>query len=202
MTKIYKGEQTRERILLAAVELFGKKGFDQVSLQMIGEEVGISQAAVAQHFGNKRNIIYRVRDLVTRSNQTFVDSHVRPFDPPTKQLIDYCIANLEWGFKNPSLAQIIVLTYYFAMIDPEIREAQKNSVKIATERVEKYVISCAREEKQIKKSETFLVATAIHQFLFGTFVRELAIFKSKREAKDIDRIFHEMIPQLLKSSKI
>lgn len=198
MSKVYKGEQTREKILLAAIELFGKNGFDQVSLQMIGDHVGVSQAAVAQHFGTKRNIIYRVRELVTKSNQTFVDAQVRPFDKPSDQLIDYCIANLDWGFKNPDLAQIIVLTYYFAMNDTEFKEVQKNSVRIATERVERYVISCAREDKTLKPQETFRTATAIHQYLLGTFIRELAANKSKKEAKDLEKTFREMIPLLLR----
>jgi AcrR family transcriptional regulator len=199
MNKVYKGEQTREKILTAAVELFGDKGFDQVSLKMIGDEVGISQAAVAQHFGTKRNIIFRVRELVTKSNQGYVDAAIRPFDTPTKQLIDYAIANLEWGFKNRKLAQIIVLTYYFAMIDQEFQEAQKKSVQIATERVEKYVISCFREDKFLKRAQTFQVATVIHQYVFGAFVRELAAHAQRREAKDLVKNFEETIPVLLRA---
>lgn len=199
MTKIYKGEQTREKILQAAIELFGKSGFDQVSLQMIGEEVGISQAAVAQHFGNKRNIIFRVREVVTKSNQSFVDSKVSPYDPPTKQILDYCLANMEWGFKHRAMAQIIVLTYYFAMIDSEFREVQKRSVEIAGERIEKYVISCAREDQNIKKTETLQIAHSIHQFLFGNFVRELAIHQTRKESKGLIKNFEEVIPLLLKN---
>jgi AcrR family transcriptional regulator len=198
MTKVYKGEQTREKILTAAIELFGEHGFDQVSLQMIGVQVGISQAAVAQHFGNKRNIIMRVRELVTKSNQTYVDSKVRPFDKPSKQLTDYCIANLEWGFKNKQLAQMIVLTYYFAMVDKEFQEAQKKSVQMAVERVERYVISCHREDKVIKKSQTLDIAYIIHQYLLGTFVRELACFNKKTDAKDLEKHFEDTIPVLLR----
>ena len=197
MDKIYKGEKTREKIVLAAIDLFGEQGFDHVSLKMIGDKIGISQSAVAQHFGSKRNIILRVRELVTKSNQLFVDSKVRPFDKPTRQIIDYCVANLEWGFKNRKLAQIIILTYYFAMVDEEFQIAQKRSVQIAVERLERHVISFSREEKTLKPSQTYHVANLIHQYLIGTFTREIATHRSKRDASDLENNFNEIVPLLL-----
>lgn len=174
MTKAYKGEETREKILSEAINLFSTQGFDQVSLKMIGDNIGISQSAVAQHFGTKRNIIFRVREVVTRSNQGFVDSKINPYDKAAKQLTDYGFANLEWGFKNRKLAQIIVLTYYFSFMDKEFQDAQTNAVKLATDRVEKYVLSYFREKSIEDFKKTREIANSIHQYVLGLFVREIA----------------------------
>ncbi len=197
MAKIYKGEQTREKIVAVAIDLFGKHGFDHVSLKMIGDQIGISQAAVSQHFGNKRNIIMRVRESVTKSNQLYVDSKVRPFDKPAQQIIDYCIANIDWGFKNRKLAQILVLTYYFSMVDEDFRLAQQRAVKIAVERIERHVIACSREDKTVKQTEIRAVADVIHQLILGTLMRELGTHRLRREVKDIEKSFSETIPLIL-----
>lgn len=187
MTKAYKGEETREKILLEAIDLFSTQGFDQVSLKMIGDNIGISQSAVAQHFGSKRNIIFRVREVVTRSNQGFVDSKINAYDSADKQLVDYGFANLDWGFKNRKLAQIIVLTYYFSFMDKEFQKAQSNAVKIATDRVEKYVISYFREHSVKDLKTTREVANSIHQYVLGLFIRELA-WQHKMPAAKILRL--------------
>lgn len=197
MAKQYKGEQTREKILMTAIELFGENGFDQVSLKMIGDEVGISQAAVAQHFGNKRNIIFRVREIVSKSNQSFVDAKIQPYDKPVQQLTDYCFANLEWGFKNRRLSQIIVLTYYFSFMDKEFQQAQVRTVQIATDRVEKYVISHFREDKKGKLSETREIANQIHQYVLGLFVREIAWQTKMPPAKELQRQIRSAVEKLL-----
>ncbi len=200
VTKAYKGEETREKILLEAIDLFSSKGFDQVSLKMIGDNIGISQSAVAQHFGSKRNIIFRVREVVTRSNQTYVDSKISAYDKSQKQLVDYAFANIEWGFKNRKLAQIIVLTYYFAFMDEDFQTAQANAVKMATDRVEKYVISYFREHGIENLSQTREIANRLHQYLLGHFIREISYQSRMPNAKTLRLHLEETVSVLLKTS--
>lgn len=200
MTKAYKGEETREKILLEAINLFSTNGFDQVSLKMIGDKIGISQSAVAQHFGTKRNIIFRVRDIVSKSNRSYVDESINAYDKPAKQLLDYAFANLEWGFKNRKLAQIIVLTYYFSFMDKEFQKAQALAVSAATDRVEKYVISYFREAglENFKKKRD--VAHAIHQYVLGMFIREIATQSKMAPDKLLRAQIQSVIDGILKNS--
>ena len=46
-------EQTQERLLNAAAELFSKQGYAGVSMRDIARAVGITQAAIYHHFPNK-----------------------------------------------------------------------------------------------------------------------------------------------------
>lgn len=200
MTKAYKGEETREKILLEAINLFSTSGFDQVSLKMIGDNIGISQSAVAQHFGTKRNIIFRVRDIVSKSNRGFVDESINAYDKPAKQLVDYGFANLEWGFKNRKLAQIIVLTYYFSFMDKEFQTAQALAVTVATDRVEKYVISYFREAGLEDFKKTRDVANAIHQYVLGMFIREIASQSKMTAAKVLRAQIQSVIEGILKGT--
>lgn len=47
------GEPTRERLLLAALQLFSQQGYARTSVRAIAQEAGANVAAIAYHFGDK-----------------------------------------------------------------------------------------------------------------------------------------------------
>lgn len=52
---------TKERILLAARELFGALGFADTTYKRIAQHVGIAEGLIAHHFGNKDNLFVAVQ---------------------------------------------------------------------------------------------------------------------------------------------
>ena len=59
------GNQTKQKILNAAIELFNENGMANVRLQQIAEEIGISPGNLAYHFRNKEAIVESIQeDLV------------------------------------------------------------------------------------------------------------------------------------------
>lgn len=50
------GEDTRARLLRAALQLFSEKGFAQASVRAIAEAAGTNVAAIAYHFGDKAQL--------------------------------------------------------------------------------------------------------------------------------------------------
>jgi AcrR family transcriptional regulator len=64
------GDQTKEKILDAAEELFGAKTFDTVSLRDITHHAGVTLALASYHFGTKDNlfvaVIARRADMLNR----------------------------------------------------------------------------------------------------------------------------------------
>ena len=54
------GDQTKEKILDAAEELFGDKTFDTVSLRDITHHAGVTLALASYHFGTKDNLFVAV----------------------------------------------------------------------------------------------------------------------------------------------
>ena len=47
---------TKEKILLASLELFSKDGYEAVSVSMIADALGITKGALYKHYTNKRDI--------------------------------------------------------------------------------------------------------------------------------------------------
>lgn len=78
--------QTRDRILDVALEQFTAKGYDATSMREIGEQLGITKAALYYHFDSKEDI---VRALLVE-----IESHVeelvawarsQPFGPDLRR---------------------------------------------------------------------------------------------------------------------
>jgi AcrR family transcriptional regulator len=53
-------EQTRERMLRCALELFTELGYEGASIQMIASGMGLSKAAVSYHFRTKEDLLNAV----------------------------------------------------------------------------------------------------------------------------------------------
>ena len=55
-----KSEATKERILLAAAELFAQHGYHGTTHQMMSEKAKVNIAAINYHFGSKENLYLKV----------------------------------------------------------------------------------------------------------------------------------------------
>jgi TetR/AcrR family transcriptional regulator, regulator of cefoperazone and chloramphenicol sensitivity len=55
-----KGEQAKRRLLLAALEKIGEKGYENASVREIADAAGQNVAAIAYYFGNKENLYSEV----------------------------------------------------------------------------------------------------------------------------------------------
>tara|TARA_R110000868_G_scaffold117600_3_gene312230 strand:- start:25474 stop:26106 length:633 start_codon:yes stop_codon:yes gene_type:complete len=54
--------ETKQKILSVATELFSRHGFEGASIREIAREAGVNLAAVNYHFQNKLNLYYKVMD--------------------------------------------------------------------------------------------------------------------------------------------
>ncbi len=84
-----KGDETRIRILNAALSAFGNSGFARVTTRQIAEEAGINLPALTYYFGNKEGlylacaheILARYREAMEAVSQTAAASLQAPPDP-------------------------------------------------------------------------------------------------------------------------
>lgn len=64
------GSATREKALQAALELFGRKGYDRVSMNDIAEAVGIRAPSLYKHFAGKEALFAATAPYVRERYQT------------------------------------------------------------------------------------------------------------------------------------
>jgi AcrR family transcriptional regulator len=82
----------KQRILAAAADLFARNGFHSVSMEDIGEAVGITASAIYRHYDSKTAVLVAMFDrvidqLLSEGQQLATDRQADPLDALT-QLID------------------------------------------------------------------------------------------------------------------
>ena len=126
-TRFKAGEELRWRFLSAASRLFGKEGYDNVSIRRIAEEVGCSQMAMYRHFPDKEALI---RHLCTELYEQFTIQLHEKFDyltDPSERLRMALRHFLLLSLENPHHYR---LTFLVPAIDSqaiEMRNAAANT---------------------------------------------------------------------------
>lgn len=76
-SRAQQGIQTRQRILSTALELFSERGYDGVSLRMIGDAVGVNHAMIRYYFDNKAKLWEAAIDFLFERIEREVSQHKR-----------------------------------------------------------------------------------------------------------------------------
>lgn len=77
----YKMTDTKERILMTALHLFAKDGYEAVSVSTIAGELGMTKGALYKHYRNKRDIFDSILERMYR-----IDSErAKEYEMPTER---------------------------------------------------------------------------------------------------------------------
>ena len=63
-----RGEDTRQRLIEAALKVFGEFGFDGASTRMLADAAGANLAAIPYHFGSKEGLYRAAADFIVESS--------------------------------------------------------------------------------------------------------------------------------------
>ena len=78
------GDDTRQRILDVAAELFVEQGYDGTSLREIAERLGVTKAALYYHFKSKEDIVHSfTEDYFTRLDAVIAWGREQPANAQT-----------------------------------------------------------------------------------------------------------------------
>lgn len=78
-TTLKKSEQTKQKILIAAKNLFTYRNYDQVGLREIAKEAGVDVALISRYFGGKKQLYQQVINLVYKSSSSGERSNTSMF---------------------------------------------------------------------------------------------------------------------------
>lgn len=111
------GEQSRERLLQAALRLFAQQGFEKTSTREIAETAGTNLAAIKYYFGDKAGL-YR---SVFFEMQAKPEDEIARYADPALSLRD-ALRGLYTGFVEPlregDMAQLCVRLHAREFLDP------------------------------------------------------------------------------------
>lgn len=85
---------TKEKILLTALQLFARDGYEAVSVRNIAEELGITKGALYRHYKNKRNIFDSIVDRMIQIDAQRAKEYQMPVEQYDEMSDSY--ANTSW----------------------------------------------------------------------------------------------------------
>jgi len=62
---------TKDRILGASIRLFGKIGYERVSIRQIASAVGIKESSIYNHYASKDDILYSIMDVFRQLQRSY-----------------------------------------------------------------------------------------------------------------------------------
>jgi len=81
--KVKKSEQTRNRLLKCAMDLFSKNGFEETSVDSIVQAAGLSKGAFYVYFSSKDNLIAEYLGFLDLDYRGWFESLPADYDPPS-----------------------------------------------------------------------------------------------------------------------
>jgi AcrR family transcriptional regulator len=98
-----RGAQRRRAILEAAIELFGRQGYQGTGLSAIAQEAGITASAITHHFGSKEGLLRAVLDEHDARSAARLSAHA---GRGVTGLIDALLDNADHMTRNVHLATL------------------------------------------------------------------------------------------------
>ncbi|KAB8181976.1 TetR/AcrR family transcriptional regulator [Microbispora catharanthi] len=123
-------ERTRERILEAAVEEFGAKGYAGARTAAIAARAGVNQQLISYYFGGKQGLVEELRRRWARAQESVT--------PPGATYAQSVAAHLDATLDNPDWSRLVVWQALgdspAAAGDDEWAAAQRARLRQAVER--------------------------------------------------------------------
>ena len=72
--KVIRGDLTREKLLTASIDVFGRYGFDGATTRMLTDAAGVNQQAIPYYFGSKEGLYIATAEFIAQQ----IGVHVCP----------------------------------------------------------------------------------------------------------------------------
>lgn len=96
---------TKEMILMTALHLFARDGYEAVSVRTIAEELGMTKGALYRHYRNKRDIFDHIVERMFQIDAQRAQDHDVPEQPYEADPSQYQCCDLD-SIRNFTLAQL------------------------------------------------------------------------------------------------
>ena len=167
---------TRKKILLAALPVFAKKGYEKARMKDIAVEAGVGKSTIYEYFKSKEELFRELVDFLFRDLEEYTLSLLRPEEPPEKKICNVItsfaeyMTNMPYGTVSETMA--IILDIY----DQSIRTRMVD-LRPIYQRESEALVQIIQEGIQNNKINTNIppesIASMIIAFLDGLLIQWL-----------------------------
>lgn len=163
-------DESRERILEAALVSVEKAGWSGLSFQMIAKKCKMSTSNIVYHFESRAALLKSLLEKISQNNFRIVAEAIRPEDTAFDRLKIHFQKNLEWAQTFPQEAQIVIQIYMEASHDLEFSNLFSQMVGRAQERIREHILAGMREKTFKPVMDPVVLSQILHGLLVGIFI--------------------------------
>jgi AcrR family transcriptional regulator len=127
VTRLPRGERTRQRILDAAGQCFAARGYARTTVEEVASRAGVSKALVYHHFGSKERILDAVLERTIAEWDAVTDLAARsPRGSALESIASMHRATLAYARDHPALQALIELDSKVLLDAPAGRAARES----------------------------------------------------------------------------
>ena len=108
--RLIKGEETKQKILKASIELFSQKGYDATSVNEISKKAKLTKSLLYHHFKNKESILIQIMNDYIKSAKEIFDDVANEINPSNIEEFHYSFHNMICDFlsENKKIIKILL----------------------------------------------------------------------------------------------
>lgn len=155
---------TRQRILTAATDLFGQRGFDAVSLDLIAAEVGVAKQTLLYWFPSKDELLQAVLAEAASELTLAIEAAVRAStDDPLDRIEAVVRAVFRPAVRRPAL---LGLVREVSRLDRSVTDGLTGSLRPLADRAKAY-LSAEMDAGRLRRADPGLIAALCYATVTG-----------------------------------
>ncbi len=120
---------TRDRILRAAIKMFGEHGFESTSMRDLASAVGIKAPGIYNHFGSKEDILNAAIEWAMRDFNRYVLGPDDPKQPPASRLEHIVMRHVNYQIAEAPAARAFDFFMYSSAQEGYVSENSRRQVR-------------------------------------------------------------------------
>ncbi|RMG61087.1 MAG: TetR/AcrR family transcriptional regulator [Deltaproteobacteria bacterium] len=175
-------EEVRQRILVAAEELFAEKGFTGTTIREISERAGVNSAMIYYYFKDKKGLYRSVVDFSANETYRMLLKAFKGRRDPAEQLKEFCREYARAHYLNRDIVKIIHREMLTNGEDPEgfARIYFKKSLDTVKEILQRGI-----ETGRFREVDVDLAAATLFGLILFIFLTE-PVIASMKNSESLD----------------
>jgi AcrR family transcriptional regulator len=144
-----KKEQTRQRIVTVAIDLFNRQGFDFTTVEQIAEVADVAKGTIFNHFPAKEAIVHEYVQMSARETGTEVVSLLERLPGIRSRLIVLFRETMQWFERN--LNKDVLKKYMVYLMQRSLEALGNENMRSGFNNILTPVIRIGQEDGEIRR---------------------------------------------------
>ncbi len=111
-------QESEQKLIAAAIKIFGKYGFEESSVHTVAEESGVNVSLINRYFGGKEGLLQAIAEKALGPTENILDAYPAQ-STLHDELLAYAKAELRSYIESKHISRILISR---ALVDPSFRK--------------------------------------------------------------------------------